>query len=130
MDAALPALVVVVPLVSAIVVALTARVWRGAAWPLAVLATAFSAAGAIRLLVRACNGEIIVYLMGGWPVPTGIPYRVDLLNAIVLPMVLALMVVTSDTSAISGSAYSAERVWNDSEDGLQVRPARFSAATR
>ena len=80
MDAALPALVVVVPLVSAIVVALTARVWRGAAWPLAVLATAFSAAGAIRLLVRACNGEIIVYLMGGWPVPTGIPYRIDRLT--------------------------------------------------
>ena len=87
MDAALPALVVMVPLLAAILVATVGRYWRGAGWPVALLATAFSAVGAVRLLMRAATGEEIVYSLGGWLAPTGIEYRVDQLNGLVLTMV-------------------------------------------
>ncbi len=85
-----PVLIVVVPLMAATLVALVGRFWRGFAWPLTVLATAFSLWGAVELLVRAAGGERIVYAMGGWAAPTGIEYVVDRLNGIVLVMVAAV----------------------------------------
>lgn len=87
MDASLPALVVVVPMLAAILTALAGRWWRRHAWPVALLATAFAAAGSLRILWRAVHEGVVLYRMGGWPVPTGIPYRIDLLNGIVLAMV-------------------------------------------
>jgi len=94
-DASLPALVIVVPLLTAILVALVGRWWKGFAWPAALLATAFAAAGSVRLLWRAVHEGVVVYTMGGWPVPTGIPYRIDRLNGMVLAMVacVAFLVV-------------------------------------
>ena len=90
MTAALPVLIVVVPLMAAILVALLGRAWRGFAWPATVLATGFSLAGAVQLLVAAAGGQRIVYALGGWAAPTGIEYVVDRLNGIVLVMVSAV----------------------------------------
>jgi len=87
MDRAMPALVIVIPLLTAILTALAGRWWRRHAWPAALLSTAFAAAGAIRILWRTVHEGVVVYEMGGWPVPTGIPYRCDRLNGIVLTMV-------------------------------------------
>ena len=87
MGGSLPALVVVVPLLAAVLTALVGRWWRRHAWPVALLATAFSAIASIRMLWDTVREGEIVYGMGGWPVPTGIPYRVDLLDSIVLTMV-------------------------------------------
>jgi multicomponent Na+:H+ antiporter subunit D len=87
MEQALPALVIVVPLITACLIAVVGRYARSLSWPLTVLATAFSFVGAIRLLIRAVGGETVIYSFGGWLAPTGIEYRVDLLNGIVLTMV-------------------------------------------
>ncbi|MFV1958654.1 MAG: proton-conducting transporter membrane subunit, partial [Planctomycetota bacterium] len=113
MEAALPALVVVVPLVAALLIALLGGLWRGPARLLAVLATAFSFAGALRLLWRTAHGETVVYSLGGWAAPTGIQYRVDLLNGIVLTMaagvgfVVAVWMGRSVTRELRAGARSA-----------------------
>ncbi len=95
MDARLPVLVIVVPLLAAMLAALIGRRWRPVAYTLALGATAFSLYGAIRLLwllsVMPEGAErVIRYAMGNWAAPTGIEYRVDVLNAIVLVMVSAV----------------------------------------
>jgi multicomponent Na+:H+ antiporter subunit D len=93
MDAGLPALVVVVPLLSALLLGLVGRWWRGAAPVFLLGATGFACAGSIRLLWRAAQlppGESLVYAMGAWPAPTGIVYVVDRLNGIVLTMVASV----------------------------------------
>lgn len=86
MDAQLPALVIVVPLLAALLVPLAGR---RAAWGLVALALLLAFAGCVRLLVRAHalpEGEAIRYALGGWAAPVGIEYVVDRLNALVLTM--------------------------------------------
>lgn len=90
MEQALPALVIVVPLITACVIALVGKYARGLAWPLMLFATTASLLGSVKLLIAAAAGKTIVYSFGGWLAPTGIEYRVDLLNGIVLTMVAAV----------------------------------------
>ena len=89
LDAQLPALVIEVPLVSALLAALVGRLWRPAAVGLAVGATGFAAVASIRLLhlVHADGDGVLHYAMGRWFPPTGIEYRIDAVNGIVLVMV-------------------------------------------
>lgn len=92
----LPVLVVMIPLFAGIFVPMLDRVYRGSAWPIAVLALGFSCFGAIHMLVDVyTTGEAITYEFGQWPAPTGIGYRLDLLNGIVLVMVAAAGLLTA-----------------------------------
>jgi multicomponent Na+:H+ antiporter subunit D len=85
----LPVLPVLVPLFGAL---LSAFFRRGTmAWGVALIATWGAAAVAWWLLVKILStGQPISYLMGGWAVPWGIEYRVDVLNAFVLMLVTSV----------------------------------------
>jgi multicomponent Na+:H+ antiporter subunit D len=94
----LPVLVIVVPLLTALLIPLVTRIWRGAAWWMTAGAVIFSASGAITMLVDLSGQDPdarIVYAMGGWSERVsalGITYVVDLLNAIVLVMIAVIAV--------------------------------------
>lgn len=81
----LPALQVVVPLVSAPLCILLRR--GDLAWLLSVIITWIAFAIAVALLSQALAGGVDPYAMGGWAAPWGIEFRVDKLNAFVLVIV-------------------------------------------
>jgi len=83
-----PALQVVVPLLAA---PLCVLLRRGTfAWLLA-LAASWSCAGiAAALWLRVLESGPISYMLGSWPAPWGIEYRIDTVNAFVLMLVSAI----------------------------------------
>jgi multicomponent Na+:H+ antiporter subunit D len=81
----LPALIIVVPLVSAPLCVLLGR--KDWAFAVATLATWFSFFCACLLVSEVMSKGVISYEMGGWPPPIGIEYRVDALNALILLIV-------------------------------------------
>lgn len=81
----LPALQVVVPLMSAPAIVLVRR--HGAAWVIATLASWAALAMAIAIATRVGETGVISYAIGSWPPPWGIEYRVDSFNAFVLVLV-------------------------------------------
>ena len=78
----LPALQVVVPLLSVPVVMLLKP--RGFAWVAATAASVVAFAIALSMTSAVLNGESIRYLMGSWAAPYGIELRVDAFSAILL----------------------------------------------
>ncbi|MFH1568782.1 MAG: monovalent cation/H+ antiporter subunit D family protein [Gemmatimonadota bacterium] len=84
-DAHLPALQVVVPLMAAPACALLRR--RERAWICAAAASGLSLLIAIRLLWLVLAAGTIRYALGGWPAPWGIEYRVDAVSAFLLLLV-------------------------------------------
>ena len=91
--AQLPALAVVVPLISAPLIVLVRR--STAAWAIATAACAFSFAAALLLAAEVLSGGAVSYHLGSWPPPWGIEYRVDVLSAFVLVLVSGIGVVTA-----------------------------------
>lgn len=81
----LPALQVIVPLLSAPLVLLLRP--RGLAWAAATAASLFAFAIAIVLTLGVQNGENFSYYMGSWPAPYGIELGVDAFSALVLLVV-------------------------------------------
>jgi multicomponent Na+:H+ antiporter subunit D len=83
----LPALIVVTPLIAGLLSALLGR--GGFGWWIAMLSTLATFAASLQLLSDVVYGGPIAltYLMGDWPVPYGIAYTVDALNAAVLVIV-------------------------------------------
>ncbi len=85
----LPALQVVLPLIGAMLAALT-RSGR-LAWAIALVVTWVTAANAVLLVIQVMNSGVpISYVLGGWSVPIGIEYRVDQLNVFVIALVALL----------------------------------------
>lgn len=84
----LPALLVVVPLIAAPLCVLLRR--STAAWLLALAASWSCAAIAAALWLRVLESGPISYLLGSWPAPWGIEYRVDAISAFVLLLVSAI----------------------------------------
>ncbi|MFQ5784451.1 MAG: monovalent cation/H+ antiporter subunit D family protein [Alphaproteobacteria bacterium] len=84
-SAHLPALQVVVPLISAPLCAVLRR--GGTAWTVTVAIAWLAFAIALLLLHRVLTEGAISYEMGGWAAPWGIEYRIDRLNAFVLVIV-------------------------------------------
>ncbi|MBF2760071.1 MAG: monovalent cation/H+ antiporter subunit D family protein [Ectothiorhodospiraceae bacterium AqS1] len=85
MEAQLPALQIVVPLMAALAIALLRH--PGWAWGTATLACLASAWISLLLAEPAARGETAVYALGGWIAPYGIEYRIDALNALVLVII-------------------------------------------
>lgn len=81
----LPALQVVVPMLSAPLIILLKP--RGLAWAGATAAALMSFAIAIALALAVLDGQILEYAMGGWPAPFGIALAVDAFSAIMLLIV-------------------------------------------
>jgi multicomponent Na+:H+ antiporter subunit D len=84
-EAQLPALQVVIPLLGAVLAAFLRRGTPAFALTLAVSWVLPFIAGA--LLYQTLTGGTISYRLGGWEPPFGIEYRVDVLNAFVLMLV-------------------------------------------
>jgi multicomponent Na+:H+ antiporter subunit D len=82
-----PALLVVVPLLSALIISGAGWVNKRLCFPIAVVALGVAAYSCIGLLLRVLNEGVIVYKLGGWDPPMGIAYYVDHLNGLVLSVV-------------------------------------------
>ncbi|MDY6952049.1 MAG: monovalent cation/H+ antiporter subunit D family protein [Thermodesulfobacteriota bacterium] len=82
-----PALLVIVPLLSALVISAAGWVNKRLCFPIAVAALAVAAYSSIGLLFRVLEEGAIVYRLGGWDPPMGIAYYVDHLNGLVLVVV-------------------------------------------
>lgn len=89
----LPPLQVVVPLLTAPIVALLRP--KDLAWAAASAASATAFAISIALTLAVLDGQVIRYDMGGWPAPYGIELVIDSLSALVL-----LLVTGSSTLAL------------------------------
>jgi multicomponent Na+:H+ antiporter subunit D len=91
----LPALVVVTPFCMGLLTAIFGR--RHLGWYIAMGTSLAVAAMCIQLLVNVLGApdQTISYLMGNWPVPYGIGYVVDPLNASVLVIVSLVACVTT-----------------------------------
>ena len=92
LQAQLPALQVVVPLLAAPVCALVRN--PAFAWGFATVVSAACFAVALALAVTVSDGSEIAYLLGGWAAPWGIEYRIDALNALVVVIVSGASTVT------------------------------------
>ncbi len=88
----LPAFVII-PLAAAFVIALSARKTDGWAVALSILSSA-SLVGLSLYSIIALHGQTIVYEMGGWKIPFGIPLVLDPLASFMLLMV-SLIAFTS-----------------------------------
>ncbi len=111
----LPALQVVVPLLSAPLVILLQP--RGLAWAGATAAGLASFAIAVALTMAVLGGETQVYAMGGWPAPYGITLAVDAFSA------LLLLVVTG----AGATALLAARASVDQQIEPERQPLFYSA---
>lgn len=98
----LPALQVVLPLISAPLIVLVRRRWF--AWALAVLVSWISLAIAVTLFLEVGRTGVITYAIGNWPPPWGIEYRVDALNSFVLVLVSFTAAVVAPYARISIAA--------------------------
>jgi multicomponent Na+:H+ antiporter subunit D len=87
----LPALQVVVPLLSAPICAVIYR--PRLVWATAMTVSALAFATAVALLAQVLESGPISYALGGWAAPWGIEYRVDTVNALVLLIVSAISTV-------------------------------------
>ena len=98
----LPVLVILVPLLSAPACVLLRH--RRAVALLALASTWTSFVLVALLLVRVLDSGTVSYALGGWPVPWGIEYRVDVLGGFVLLLVSAIGAVVLSFSPPSLAA--------------------------
>jgi len=109
-EAHLPALQVVVPLVAAPLCVLLRD--HRAAWALTVLISWLAFAIATALLMKVLDTGPITYALGNWIAPWGIEYRLDPLNAFVLVIVAALGAIVATYARVSVVAEIAkERIY-------------------
>ena len=99
----LPALQVIVPLLAALFCAMFRKGLL--AWAIAVAASWTAFAISVTLLLRVQDGAVLSYMMGGWPAPLGIEYRIDIVNAFVLLIVSGIGIGL--TSWAAGHLYEA-----------------------
>jgi hypothetical protein len=98
----LPALQVVLPLISAPLIVLVRR--ERFAWTLAVLVSWISLAISVALFLQVSRTGVISYAIGSWPPPWGIEYRVDALNSFVLVIVSLTAAVVAPYARVSVAA--------------------------
>lgn len=89
----LPALQIVIPLISAPLCALVPS--GRAAWLLATLVSWLALAMAVAMLAEVTANGALDYEMGGWAAPWGIAYHVDRLGALVLVIVAGIGALVS-----------------------------------
>jgi len=115
LTAHLPALQVVVPMLSAPLIVLLQP--RGLAWAGAAAVGLLSFAIALALAFAVLDGQTLEYAMGGWPAPYGIALSVDAFSA------LMLLVVTGAGAA----ALLAARPSIDQQIESERQPLFYSA---
>lgn len=106
----LPALPVIVPLLSALLITMLGWFNRRLSFPIALAALTVALLSALGLMGDVLARGVIAYKMGGWDPPWGIAYRVDHLNGLVLVVVLA--------AALIGLIATRDRVKAEFEDRI------------
>jgi multicomponent Na+:H+ antiporter subunit D len=98
-----PALLVIVPLISAFLISAAGWVNRRLCFPIAVAALSVTVYSSVGLLMRVLDEGVIIYRLGGWPPPFGIAYYVDHLNGLVLVVVavVALLNLVASKKSIA-----------------------------
>ena len=105
----LPALIVVLPLVAAVVAPLLGR--GSAPWALAAVISGVVLVLSAMLLARVLDAGPVSYALGGWPPPIGIEYRIDQLNALVLLVVAIIGTIVTLYARLSvASELAPERI--------------------
>jgi multicomponent Na+:H+ antiporter subunit D len=99
LEAQLPALQIVVPLVVAPLVVLLRD--AGLAWAAACVTSVMCLAVAVLQASGVLGGEVASYQMGGWPAPFGIELRVDAFSALIL-----LVITGASTLSLLGGRAS------------------------
>lgn len=106
----LPALQVVLPLISAPLIVLVRR--PVAAWLIACAVSFTALAIAVALALAVIEVGTISYALGSWPAPWGIEYRVDALNAFMLVLIATIGAVVMPYARHSVAAeVAAEQVY-------------------
>ncbi len=82
-----PALLVIVPLLSALLISAAGWMNKRLCFPIAVAALGVAVYSSVGLLLRVLDEGVIIYRLGGWDPPMGIAYYVDHLNGLVLAVV-------------------------------------------
>jgi multicomponent Na+:H+ antiporter subunit D len=87
-----PALVVLVPLLTAPVLVLfnSSRL----AWTISFIAGFFTALFAVVLVIQTSTGLVLTYDMGGWASPYGIVYKIDGLSAAIVLLIAVMGFIT------------------------------------
>ena len=107
-----PAIVLLAPFLTAVVVVLVGMKYDRACFPLVLLGLSCSVASALQTLLQVLEVGVLRYFMGGWPPPFGIEFRIDGLNALV-----ALAV---STVALISAVYSKDRVPEENGDKISI----------
>jgi multicomponent Na+:H+ antiporter subunit D len=79
-----PALIVIIPLLSAFTVNIVGWFNKRACFPVALVAMAGTFGATLMALLQVIDTGTIRYRLGGWPPPFGIEYVIDHLNGLVL----------------------------------------------
>jgi multicomponent Na+:H+ antiporter subunit D len=79
-----PALIIVIPLLSALLINMIGLVRQRYCYPLAILGILGSFIASIITLIRVMENGAINYRLGGWQPPFGIEYAIDHFNGLVL----------------------------------------------
>jgi len=91
----LPAIVVILPLVTAFFVFFSAWWVKRAGYVLVIVALAGCGALSVWILTAVITDGPIHYWLGGWEPPWGIEYRIDHLNAMMLVLISLLSLITA-----------------------------------
>jgi multicomponent Na+:H+ antiporter subunit D len=91
----LPAIIIIVPLVTSFFIFFAGWWYKRLAYPLAVTAMAICTLSAAGILKSVILNGTISYWLGGWTPPWGIEYRIDHLNAAMLVVVSVLSLLAA-----------------------------------
>lgn len=113
----LPALLIVIPLLAAIITPILGRINRVLSWYAATITTFIGFAISLFLLPTVWEQGRISYWMGGWKPPWGIEYAIDYLNIFVLLIITFI--------AFAGAIFSKKNI--DIEISEEKKPFFYSA---
>ncbi len=95
-----PALIIVLPLISSLLVALVGWFKRNLCYPIILVTLSVAGYWSVKVLIRVIETGTISYRIGGWMPPFGIELRIDHLNAMVLVVIFTVALL----NLISGQA--------------------------
>ena len=82
-----PALIVVIPLISALFITIIGLYQPRVSWLLTIITFALTSIFAFICLKQVVTVGTISYVFGNWPAPFGIEYAIDHLNALIVLMI-------------------------------------------
>jgi multicomponent Na+:H+ antiporter subunit D len=101
MSGQIPALLIVVPLISSLVCLLLGLIRRGLCYPFVVATLGLSVMLSFDVLGTVISDGVVRYRLGGWEPPWGIEYYIDHLNAFIAVVISSVSFIVAIFSAKS-----------------------------